>query len=138
MMADRETAHREALAEVLQAWNTAMAGWDAENLSKIYSDKALFLGSLPGLRQGREGVKDYFSSIPGRSVQFRFEEKKLVSLSDDCFVVSGKAVFEQDIEGADKRLERRLSLVIEKRAGQWLICLHHVSTIPDVSGEYHY
>lgn len=115
-----------------------MATWDSERVALLYTKEALFVGSLPGLRQGKLGVCDYFSSIPGRRVQLCFKDKTIVSLSEGCLLVSGVALFEQEIEGAADQLERRLSLVLEKKGNAWLIALHHVSLIPSDAGEFLY
>lgn len=130
--------HQAALTQVLAAWNKAMAAWDSIGVAEIYAENALFVGSLPGLRRGRGGVREYFSSIPGRYVQLSYKDKKIVSLTESCFIVSGVAVFTQEISGTEAELQRRLSLTLQKSGSQWFIALHHVSLIPPEAGEFLY
>lgn len=120
---------RGVFAEILAAWNKAMASWDIEQLLKIYDREVLFFGSQPDLYQGKDGVKSYFASIPGVRCYLTLTGEKVVMLTSGLITAAGFARFDLCTEGEESQVEARLSFALIKRDDGWKIILHHFTPL---------
>lgn len=118
-------ASDDIAAEIIAKWSAAFAKLDADALSSLYSNSALFYGSNPTLYRGRDGVRSYFNALPhwdARSV--RFTEVSTEAAGSDVVSMAGIANFSVDGAG----LIVKITWVIIREDGDWKIVNHHVSS----------
>lgn len=123
-----------ALAVVQAAWNAAARRWDADALTAVYTDDALFFGGRPGHAVGAGPIRDYFASYDGviESATLALVEQHFIPLADDCFLAQGFGEFLFVLSGArESRSRLRTTLVIARQRGEWRIRQHHFSTSPE-------
>lgn len=106
-------------------WVAAFTPLDPDAMAALYSEDAVFFGASPPLRTGRDGVRAYFVGLPkGVFTGVTFSDEQAVQLTPDVISVAGTATF---MRGANPDLPFRITLVLVRRDGRWLIASHHVS-----------
>ena len=107
-------------------WAKAYAAKDVEALASLYSEKALFYGSNPVLKTGRQGVRDYFNGMPKSSDARSAEFSEIIEtqLAPDVISIAGLATFRS---GSNPPHTRRLTQVLVREDGVWRIASHHAS-----------
>jgi uncharacterized protein (TIGR02246 family) len=123
-----------ALAQVQSAWNVAARHWNADMLTAIYTNDALFFGGRPGHSVGTAAVHEYFASYEGfiDSATLDLVEQQVIGLADDCFLAQGYGEFSFVLSGGrTSRSRLRTTLVIAQQHGEWKIRQHHFSTTPE-------
>ncbi|WP_028221444.1 YybH family protein [Paraburkholderia oxyphila] len=123
-----------ALARVQAAWNAAAHRWDADRLTAVYTDDALFFGGRPGHSVGAGAIRDYFASYEGviESATLELVEQYFTHLADDCFLAQGYGEFSFVLSGGrPSRSRLRTTLVVALQQGEWKIRQHHFSTTPE-------
>ncbi|QBQ98774.1 YybH family protein [Paraburkholderia pallida] len=131
---DAVVGARAALATVQAAWNAAAHRWNAEMLTAVYTDDALFFGGRPGHSVGAGAIRDYFASYEGviESAALELVEQHFSRLADDCFLAQGYGEFSFVLSGGQlSRSRLRTTLVVALQQGQWKIRQHHFSTTPE-------
>lgn len=119
------TSAADIATGVIAKWSAAFARLDADALSSLYSEHALFYGSNPTLYRGRDGVKSYFAGLPGwNSQSVRFTDVVTSAAGDSVVNMAGTANFSVD----DAGLTVKITWVIVREDGDWKIVSHHVSS----------
>ncbi|VXC80704.1 conserved hypothetical protein [Burkholderia sp. 8Y] len=125
---------RSALRAVQASWNMSARDWNADALTAVYTDDALFFGGRPAHAVGASAVREYFASYEGviESATLELVEQHFILITDDCFLAQGFGEF-LFVLGGDRQSRSRLrtTLVIAREHGEWKIRQHHFSNIPE-------
>ena len=120
------TTEQDVVAGIIATWSDAFTRLDAAALSSLYSDSALFYGSVPTLFRGREGVAAYFNGLtrwPSPTVAF--SDLAITTIGADVINMAGRATFLTTQDAAP--LIVKITWVIAREAEGWRIISHHVS-----------
>ncbi len=114
--------------DFIARWSAAFNRLDAGALSALYSEQALFYGSVPTLFRGREGVASYFNGLPRYvSPTVDFSDVVVTRINAGLVNMAGKATF---LPEADRLpLPVKITWIIANEADGWHIISHHVSPI---------
>lgn len=116
----------KVVADIMARWAAAFATLDAETLSSLYSQHALFFGSNPKLYRGRDGVAAYFGGLPRwHAPTVHFADVTTSQASPELISVAAVATFVVAAERAP--LVVKLTWVIMREDDDWKIVSHHVS-----------
>lgn len=104
-------------------------------MAPLYSERALFYGSLPPLFSGRDGVHNYFATLrPRSSRSVRFESVNAVMLADGVLQLAALALFTfEQYPPLAMRLTQTLVREEDEEGGQWLVAQHHASPPPELN-----
>jgi uncharacterized protein (TIGR02246 family) len=125
---------RSALAVIQALWNASARDWNAEALTSVYMEDALFFGGRPGHSVGARAIHDYFASYEGliESATLELVEQHFITLADDCFLAQGFGDFLFMLsDGRESRSRLRTTLLIARHRGEWKIRQHHFSASPE-------
>jgi uncharacterized protein (TIGR02246 family) len=122
----------EDVAAAASTWAGALGEDDPDKVLPLYSDDAVFWGTLsPKVRADRAAMRDYFVTafrvLPGLKVTFG---DQLIRVYGDMAVNTGCYTFSYVKDGETRSLPARYSFTYVKRGGNWLIVDHHSSTMP--------
>ena len=117
--------------EIVGQWRQAFLAANVDALVKLYAPDALFLGTgSKDLVDGRDEIRAYFENL------FRTQKPRDVTsghtnrvLSDEALVVTGTVASVRVVDG--QGVPDRVTFVIVRRDGQWLIEHFHSSAMPD-------
>ena len=120
MMSDSITS------ELLQKWTDAVKGGDAKQVTSLYRNDGILLGTFSGKeRVEHELILEYFENLLKSPVEVQIVsehphvyESTAVNSGHYNFVTEGKTV------------NARFSFVYHKDNGEWKIVSHHSSVIP--------
>jgi uncharacterized protein (TIGR02246 family) len=123
---------REDVAAAAATWATALGEDDPDKVLPLYSDDAVFWGTLsPTLRADRAALRDYFVAafkvLPGLKVTFG---DQMIRVYGTTAVNTGYYTFSYVKEGETKSLPARYSFTYVKNGDYWLIVDHHSSAMP--------
>ena len=125
MAAPARAAPVDDVRSVQTKWAEVFSPLEPDRMAALYSEDAVFYGSNKLLRSGRDGVRAYYAGLPkGVLIGVAFDNEKVVALTPDVISVAGTATFKR---ANDTDLVLRLTLVLVKRSGTWLIASHHAS-----------
>lgn len=116
---------------IIEKWSAAFNRLDADALSTLYSESALFYGSVPTLFRGRTGVASYFNGLtrwPSPTVAF--SDLVITTVGADIVNMAGKATFMTTPDAVPLNVKITWVVVRERPAsenGGWHIVSHHVS-----------
>lgn len=130
--AEAPDAGRDALA-VVQRWATAFDESNVDAIVSLYAPDALFFGTgSKALVNTPEGIRSYFETGLSRDKPRGAEllEHAVQIVSDDVVVVTGKDRVSGLRDGRVYHAEGRVSFVLHKRGGSWLIAHFHRSALP--------
>ena len=113
-------------SELLQKWTDAVKGGDAKQVTSLYHNDGILLGTFSGKeRVGHELILEYFENLLKSPVEVQIVsehphvyESAAVNSGHYNFVTEGKTV------------NARFSFVYHKDNGEWKIVSHHSSVIP--------
>lgn len=114
---------------------TLFRGANQDQVAALFAPDALFYGTQsPEVVTTPEGVRAYFtqalSAARGEPKATPFE-RTARALSDDVVIVSGKWQSERTLDGKMTTAgPSRLTVVLQKRGGQWVIVQFHNSPTP--------
>ncbi|MEV4001334.1 SDR family NAD(P)-dependent oxidoreductase [Actinomadura sp. NPDC049753] len=111
------------LAGLLDAWRGAFDRRRPDELSSLFSPDALFQGTTPSLRRGREEIVGYYADVP-EGTTARVDVLGETRLSER--LVSGFAEVTFTAPTGEER-PVRLSIVAEHRGDAWLIRQYHAA-----------
>ena len=117
-----ETALR-VVAEIQAAWSAAFGARELDALAALYWDDALLFGSTAPLYTGREGVRQYFATLPASIRLEHFRPPTIVKPFPDVILTAGGWRF--DFAGEPRNF--RLTWTLVRRNGAWRIASHHAS-----------
>ncbi|MBB3388238.1 uncharacterized protein (TIGR02246 family) [Rhizobium sp. BK275] len=124
--------HDKILTEIEQRWNDAAETWDSKALARIYTSDAVFFGLLPRLYVGRSEVEEYFGSYEAvlQGVTLSLIDQNIRSMSEGLFIAQGFGdIVNRHLDGKIVHNRVRSSFVVVETEGEWLIALHHFSTV---------
>ncbi len=119
---------RAILGAIIAEWSAAFTRLDADALSALYSEQALFYGSVPTLFRGRAGVAAYFNGLtrwPSPTVAFT--DLVTTTVGDDLVNMAGRATFLTTPDAAP--LNVKITWIILRENKDWKIVSHHVSPV---------
>ena len=113
-------------SELLQKWTDAVKGGDPKQVTSLYHNDGILLGTFSGKeRVGHELILEYFENLLKSPVEVQIVsehphvyESAAVNSGHYNFVTEGKTV------------NARFSFVYHKDNGEWKIVSHHSSVIP--------
>lgn len=113
---------------LISRWSVAFNRLDADALSALYSEQALFYGSVPTLFRGRAGVASYFNALPRyASPTVAFSDVVVTEINGDLVNMAGKATFLPEV--GKPPLPVKITWIIADETDGWHIISHHVSPI---------
>ena len=114
--------------DFISRWSAAFNRLDAQALSALYSEQALFYGSVPTLFRGRKGVASYFDALPRwASPTVAFSDVVVTTIGADIVNMAGQATFVPD--AGMPPLPVKITWIIANEADGWHIVSHHVSPV---------
>lgn len=117
----------DIVSAIIAKWCAGFAKLDAVALSSLYSKNAFFFGSNPRLYRGRDGVADYFNSLPRwRQPGAVFSEVQAMQAGP--VLINMAAIVSFDLAGERPDLAVKMSWVIIREDGDWKIVNHHASS----------
>lgn len=109
-------------------WSAAFTRLDAEALSALYSEQALFYGSVPMLFRGRAGVAAYFNALPRyEAPKAAFSDIVATTLGADIVNMAGRVTFVTDPDRPP--LQVKITWILVNETDGWHIISHHISPI---------
>ena len=114
-------------SELLQKWTGAVKGGDAKQVTSLYHEDGILLGTFSGKeRVGHGLILEYFENLLKSPV-----EVKIVSEHPNVFesVAVNSGLYNFVTEG--KTINARFSFVYQKDNGDWKIVSHHSSVMPE-------
>jgi uncharacterized protein (TIGR02246 family) len=113
--------------EVLERWRTAYLDSDVDALVKLYAPDAQFIGTdSKQAIVGSARIREYFASLflsQGPRIDVYTQRNNMV-LSEDVVIVAGHSA----LPGVKEPV--RITFVIARRGGEWLIVQFHASAMP--------
>ena len=120
MMSDSITS------ELLQKWTDAVKGGDAKQVTSLYHNDGILLGTFSGKeRVGHELILEYFENLLKSPVEVQIVSEH-PHVYESTAVNSGHYNFVTD----GKTVNARFSFVYHKDNGELKIVSHHSSVIP--------
>ena len=120
MMSDSITS------ELLQKWTDVVKGGDPKQVTSLYRDNGILLGTFSGKeRVGHELILEYFENLLKSPVEVQIVSEH-PHVYESAAVNSG--LYNFVTEG--KTVNARFSFVYHKDNGEWKIVSHHSSVIP--------
>ena len=117
--------------EIVDQWREAFLAANVDALVKLHAPEALLMGTgSKDVIEGREAIRKYFEDL------FRTRQPRDATsghsnraLSEDVLVVTGTIASGRVVDG--EPVPDRVTFVIVRRDGQWLIEHFHSSAMPD-------
>ncbi len=122
----------EAMATV-QRWASAFEQSNVDAIVGLYAPDALFFGTgSKALVTTPDGVRSYFATGLNRDKPrgAKLLEHSLQVVSEDVVVVTGIDQVSGTKDGNVYQVQGRVSFVLSKRGGSWLITHFHRSALP--------
>ena len=115
----------------LMNWLNTLADGDAVNMSDLYLDNGILLGTVAKeIKQGREQIQEYFEMFLKKSPIGSIDTFILQNFGDVC-ISDGTYTFEIDGEGGNREsVAARYTYVWKKENEKWMIATHHSSVNP--------
>ena len=115
----------------LMNWLNTLADGDAVNMSDLYLDNGILLGTVAKeIKQGREQIQEYFEMFLKKSPIGSIDTFILQNFGDVC-ISDGTYTFELDGEdGQRTSVAARYTYVWKKENDKWMIATHHSSVNP--------
>ena len=114
--------------DIIGQWSAAFTRLDAKALSALYSEQALFYGSVPTLYRGRAGVASYFDALPRyASPHAMFSDITTTTVGADIVNMAGQVTF--DVGPERPPLQVKITWIVVNETDGWHIISHHVSPI---------
>ena len=117
----------DIVAQMQGRWTEAFARADAEALAALYTDDALFFGSMPDLYLGASGVRRYFETLPKGYENAAFADTQAVEIGADLIVSAGFVTFTGERNRERFSLLYRMSWTLVRSGDHWRIASHHAS-----------
>ena len=111
------------IEELLAAWIEALNRRDLDTHAGLYKEDATLFGSRAELSIGRPAIREYFAKL-GSGVRVQhYHKPHIVQLSSE---VAATAAY-VDFADGDAPSPYRMTWMLVKRDGNWLIAQHHGS-----------
>lgn len=118
-----------AVVEELEAlWRQRSLANDIPGILALYAEDALFFGSLPAMFVGRQGVADYFASVPlDAAREIAFFGREVRPLGEHAIASASCVFFDLELEGRPVRWRFGISWTLVRQGNRWVIASHHAS-----------
>ena len=117
----------DTVVHMQRRWSEAFARADADALASLYTEDALFFGSMPDLYLQRSGVRRYFETLPKGYEGAAFGETHAVEIGHDVIASAGFVTFTGERDGKHFSLLYRMSWTLVRTGAEWRIASHHAS-----------
>ncbi len=130
-LADDDAVQKEIIAATT-AWAEAFNTRDAQRIAALYSDDAVFWGTIsPTIRTTPDAVLEYFTDSTTRRPNLRMAiGEQHVRVYGDTAINSGYYTSHSVQEGQEIITPLRFTFVFYQRDGRWMIVSHHSSRMP--------
>jgi uncharacterized protein (TIGR02246 family) len=109
-------------------WSDASLKGDVDSILALYTEDALFFGSLPRLFVGRQGIREYFDSVPLSAARgITFFDRQVRILNDDAIATASYVYFDLELKGELVRWRFGISWTLINHRRDWKIASHHAS-----------
>ena len=116
-------------SELLQEWTSAVKSGDAKQITSLYRDDGILLGTFSSKeRVGHELILEYFENLLKSKHGIEVE---IVSENPHVFESSAVNTGHYNFVTGGKTINARFSFVYHKSDGGWKITSHHSSVIPE-------
>ena len=123
----KKTISDSITTELLQKWTSAVKNGDPKQVTDLYHDDAILLGTFSNKeRIGHELILEYFENLLKFPVEVEIVSEHL-SAFEYVAVNSGHYNFVTN----GKTINARFSFVYEKDNDEWKIMSHHSSVMPE-------
>ena len=116
-------AQTPTIESLITQWIDAFNAHDLDRHAALYTKGAVLFGSVPELQEGRSGIRAYFG---GRGPKVRVDHYPAPQISQITPEVATTAAH-VDFADGDMLMPYRLTWVLVKQDGNWLIAQHHGS-----------
>lgn len=114
--------------EVAARWARLGLAGEIDRLADLYSDDAIFFGSLPRMFHGHAGVAEYFQTVSLASLKsVRFAWQQAMFITPSVINAGGLVYFGMEVDGEPTDLRFGISWVLSNTAAGWKISAHHAS-----------
>ena len=119
------------VAEVQRAWKAAFEVRDLDALGALYAPQTAFYGSTAAFYDTRDGVRTYFRLLPAAFKGVDYATPHVLDLGADAITATGEVTFHRENEdGTRTALPFRMTQILVRQGGAWLIATHHASPRP--------
>ena len=119
---------RTVLNDLCANWTNLALGKEIPGLVNLYTEHAIFFGSLPAMYSGRRGVTEYFETASLSTLtSIRFDWQQVTPLRPAIINAGGFVYFGATLEGEDACWRFGISWVLVKHGAGWQIASHHAS-----------
>lgn len=116
---------------VIDRWAAAFTANDVETLLKLYSPRAILLGTVsPIIAEGSEPIRAYFSRLRNSGSKVVLGDRRTMVLGDGAALGAGFYEFTQIRGGEPVKTTARFSMVVVREGEEWVIAHHHSSAVP--------
>ena len=116
-------------SELLQEWTSAVKSGDAKQVTSLYRDDGILLGTFSSKeRVGHELILEYFENLLKSKHGIEVE---IVSENPHVFESSAVNTGHYNFVTGGKTINARFSFVYHKSDTGWRITSHHSSVIPE-------
>ncbi|KAG7344778.1 calcium/calmodulin dependent protein kinase II association-domain containing protein [Nitzschia inconspicua] len=124
-----EVLSDEAVRDLFQLWNNALATGDPAQVAARYSKNAILLPTVSDTpRKTKESITDYFVSFLKNKPQGVITQGVTMAGEDWC---EDAGVYEFTMGATGDKVLARYSFVYVKEDGEWKIAHHHSSAMPE-------
>ena len=114
-------------SELLQEWTSAVKSGDPKQVTSLYRDDGILLGSFSNKeRVGHELILEYFENLLKSPV-----EVQILSENPHIFESAAVNTGHYNFVTGGKTINARFSFVYHKSNGEWKITSHQSSVIPE-------
>jgi len=115
-------------SELLQKWTGAVKGGNAKQVTNLYHDDGILLGTFSNIqRVGHALILEYFENLLKSPVEVQIVSEHPFVEFPDCAINSGHYNFVTN----GKTINARFSFVYQKGNDGWKIVSHHSSVMPE-------
>ena len=123
-----ESTASEIAADLEKRWAKYTVAADVQSMLSLFAENVVFLGSLPTVFLGREGVKKYLSSVKlDSSRAVTFQDREVQVLAPNIFTSLAHVVFDTEIDGKRVPFRCAFSWTVIEEDGVWKIAQQHAS-----------
>lgn len=109
-------------------WSGASLRDDVDSILALYTEDALFFGSLPRLFVGHQGIREYFGSVPLSAARgISFFDRQVRILNEAAIASAAYVDFDLALASGAARWRYGVSWTLIRRRGDWKIASHHAS-----------
>ena len=106
-----------------QQWIAAFNSYNLDEHVALYRSDAMLFGSIPELVIGRDAIRAYFGNRGPNVRVARYPFPRVIMLRDDIAATASHV----DFADGDTPMPYRVTWMLVKEQGNWLIAQHHGS-----------